>query len=278
MGNHYGIRSWIPLSTSSVDITEKSRAIGSYISSKKGEIAETPYDITVSDTEFLPFGIKQSVTNSQLLSAGGIDGTVDVLERLLSSIAGGLQIAESTVFAESVFHTASNNGKIVHCRNLDPLSLNAMFRAVECEGWLVDKIVFGPNSHAILRTWGKDMYDEATTREIMTMGLFGHIWTADIHVIPNKSFAHIIGFGHKSEKMVFKQVDTGSTGYTSVDTEKSIIRHACEYVLPTEPLKIEYSFVPHVDAQRSRHVFEVRSSIGVRINNLVGLSVMRIED
>ena len=30
--------------------------------------------------------------------------------------------------------------------------------------------------------FGKDFYDEATTREILTSGLFGHLWTADIHV------------------------------------------------------------------------------------------------
>ena len=30
--------------------------------------------------------------------------------------------------------------------------------------------------------FGKTFYDEATTREILTTGLYGHLWTADIHV------------------------------------------------------------------------------------------------
>jgi len=36
--------------------------------------------------------------------------------------------------------------------------------------------------YASVRTFGKDFYDEATTREIITTGLYGHLWTADIHV------------------------------------------------------------------------------------------------
>lgn len=30
--------------------------------------------------------------------------------------------------------------------------------------------------------FGKDFFDEASQREIITSGLFGHLWTADVHV------------------------------------------------------------------------------------------------
>ena len=38
------------------------------------------------------------------------------------------------------------------------------------------------NQYATIRSFGKDFYDEATVREILSTGLFGHLWTADIHV------------------------------------------------------------------------------------------------
>ena len=35
---------------------------------------------------------------------------------------------------------------------------------------------------AAVRMFGKDFFDEATQREIITTGLYGHIFTSDIHV------------------------------------------------------------------------------------------------
>jgi hypothetical protein len=65
---------------------------------------------------------------------------------------------------------------------LAPESLNAAFRFIENHDLVVTKIVMHPSVYADVRMFGKDMYDEATTREILTSGLFGHLWTADIHV------------------------------------------------------------------------------------------------
>lgn len=65
---------------------------------------------------------------------------------------------------------------------LSPASLNTAFRFVEQHDLVVTKIVMHPNQYAAIRTFGKDFYDEATTREILTSGLYGHLWTADIHV------------------------------------------------------------------------------------------------
>lgn len=65
---------------------------------------------------------------------------------------------------------------------LDPASLNEAFRMVEQHDLVATKVVLHANQYAALRTFGKDFYDEATTREILTTGLYGHLWTADIHV------------------------------------------------------------------------------------------------
>lgn len=65
---------------------------------------------------------------------------------------------------------------------LDAASLNEAFRMIEQHDLVATKIVMHANQYAAVRTFGKNFFDEASTREILTSGLFGHLWTADIHV------------------------------------------------------------------------------------------------
>jgi hypothetical protein len=65
---------------------------------------------------------------------------------------------------------------------LDAASLNEAFRMIEQHDLVATKIVMHANQYAAVRTFGKNFFDEASTREILTTGLFGHLWTADIHV------------------------------------------------------------------------------------------------
>ena len=65
------------------------------------------------------------------------------------------------------------------------LSLNALnqaFATIEQHDLTVGKIVMHALRYADVRNWGKTVYDEATQKEVLTTGLFGHIFTADIHV------------------------------------------------------------------------------------------------
>jgi hypothetical protein len=61
-------------------------------------------------------------------------------------------------------------------------ALNQAFSTVEQHDLTVGKVVLHAFRYADIRNWGKTVYDEATTKEVLTTGLFGHIWTADIHV------------------------------------------------------------------------------------------------
>lgn len=65
---------------------------------------------------------------------------------------------------------------------LDGASINEAFRLVEQHDLVATKIVMHPNQYAAVRTFGPDFFDQATVREILTTGLYGHLWTADIHV------------------------------------------------------------------------------------------------
>ena len=65
------------------------------------------------------------------------------------------------------------------------LSLNALnqaFATIEQHDLTVAKITMHALRYADVRNFGKTVYDEATQKEVLTTGLFGHLFTADIHV------------------------------------------------------------------------------------------------
>jgi len=74
-------------------------------------------------------------------------------------------------------HTVTSTGGA-----LSITALNQAFATVEQHDLTVGKVVLHALRYADIRNWGKTVYDEATTKEVLTTGLFGHIWTADIHV------------------------------------------------------------------------------------------------
>lgn len=61
-------------------------------------------------------------------------------------------------------------------------ALNQAFATIEQHDLTVAKILMHAQRYADVRNFGKTVYDEATQREVLTSGLFGHLWTADIHV------------------------------------------------------------------------------------------------
>lgn len=75
---------------------------------------------------------------------------------------------------------------------LDGASLNEAFRMIEQHDLVATKIVMHANQYAAVRTFGKEFFDEASTREILTTGLYGHLWTADIHVSSRMDSSKVI--------------------------------------------------------------------------------------
>jgi len=61
-------------------------------------------------------------------------------------------------------------------------ALNQAFATIEQHDLTVGKIVCHALRYADIRNFGKTHYDEATQKEVLTTGLFGHLFTADIHV------------------------------------------------------------------------------------------------
>jgi hypothetical protein len=64
--------------------------------------------------------------------------------------------------------------------------LSRMFTEIEKDNRVVRAIVLHPINYSVIRSWGKDIYDASTTEEVLTVGVCGHIWTANV-IVTSKS-------------------------------------------------------------------------------------------
>lgn len=109
-----------------------------------------------------------------------------IVDRAQIKAKEAIQKEEDTnIFAALIAAANGRNGGEQVVQNIGTLtiaSLNTAFRLIEQHDLVAAKIVLHANQYAAIRTFGKDFYDEASQREIITTGLYGHLWTADIHV------------------------------------------------------------------------------------------------
>jgi|TARA_Y100000310_G_scaffold333176_1_gene410178 hypothetical protein len=107
-----------------------------------------------------------------------------IVDRAQIKAKEAIQKEEDTNIFNALIAAADNRGDQVvqNIGTLTTASLNTAFRLIEQHDLVAAKIVTHANQYASIRTFGKDFYDEATQREIITTGLYGHLWTADIHV------------------------------------------------------------------------------------------------
>lgn len=90
---------------------------------------------------------------------------------------------DRNIFSALIAAADNRNDQVVgNTGDLTTDSLNVAYRLIETHDLVASKVVAHPLQYARFRVFGKTFYDEATTREILTTGLYGHLWTADIHV------------------------------------------------------------------------------------------------
>jgi len=88
-----------------------------------------------------------------------------------------LNIFNAIIAAVDAAHTVVSTGGALTLN-----ALNQAFATIEQHDLTVGKIVCHALRYADIRNFGKTHYDEATQKEVLTTGLFGHLFTADIHV------------------------------------------------------------------------------------------------
>lgn len=107
-----------------------------------------------------------------------------IVDRAQIKAKEAIQKEEDSNIFNALIAAADNRGDqvVTNVGTLTTSSLNTAYRLIEQHDLVATKVVLHANQFAAIRTFGKDFYDEATQREIITTGLYGHLWTADIHV------------------------------------------------------------------------------------------------
>jgi len=107
-----------------------------------------------------------------------------IVDRAQIKAKEAIQKEEDTNIFNALIAAANTLGTqvVTNVGSLSTASLNTAYRLIEQHDLVCTKVVMQANRFADIRLFGKDFYDEATQREIITTGLYGHLWTADLHV------------------------------------------------------------------------------------------------
>jgi len=105
-----------------------------------------------------------------------------IVDRAQIKAKEAIQKEEDRNIFNALIAAAPAAQEITNVGTLETASLNTAYKHIETHDLVASKVVMHPESYSAVRSFGKTFYDEATTREILTTGLYGHLWTADIHV------------------------------------------------------------------------------------------------
>ncbi len=105
-----------------------------------------------------------------------------IVDRAQIKAKEAIQKEEDTNIFNALLAATLAAQTITNFGTLTVQALNEAFKQIEQHDLVTSKIVTHAAQYASIRTFGKDFFDEATQREIITTGLYGHLWTADIHV------------------------------------------------------------------------------------------------
>lgn len=172
-----------------------------------------------------------------------------IVDRAQIKAKEAIQKEEDTNIFNALIAAADNRGDqiVTDMGSLSTASLNSAFRLIEQHDLVASKIVLHANRYADIRVFGKDFYDEATTREILTTGLYGHLWTADIHV---------------SSRM-----DTGTVlVVSSADTVGAF------------PIRQDITVLPADDPKKLRLGWVIYEEVGIVIINDYALSKIEVSE
>jgi hypothetical protein len=105
-----------------------------------------------------------------------------IVDRAQMKAKEAIQKQEDTEILADIEAAVKSDQTVTQSGDLSIASLNYAFSTVETHDLTVAKIVMHPQQYADVRLFGRDVFDEATRRDVLMSGLFGHLWTADIHV------------------------------------------------------------------------------------------------
>ncbi len=105
-----------------------------------------------------------------------------IVDRIQMKSKEAIQKLEDTEILAAIEAVVPTSHTVNATGELTLQALNYVFTAIEEHDLVVAKIVVHPRQYGDIRMWGNEVFDQATKREVLMSGLFGHIFTADIHM------------------------------------------------------------------------------------------------
>jgi len=156
---------------------EKDVASVAYVISRRGAV---PDRITEGEEVLVP--TFEIAVNPQIRLSEIKARRFFVVDRAQMKAKEAIQKQEDTEILTDVGAAVKSNQTVTQSGELTIASLNYAFSTIESHDLTVAKIVMHPRQYADMRLFGRDVFDEATRRDVLMSGLFGHLWTADVHV------------------------------------------------------------------------------------------------
>ena len=105
-----------------------------------------------------------------------------IVDRAQVRAKDSLQRQEDTEVFKVINAGVPTDQSISVSGTLQPENINLALTLIEEHELIGAKAVLHPQRYKDIRNWGKEFFDEATQRDILMTGLYGHIYSADIHV------------------------------------------------------------------------------------------------
>jgi hypothetical protein len=156
---------------------EKDVASVAYVIGRRGQV---PDRITEGEEVLVP--TFEIAANPQIRLSEIKARRFYIVDRAQMKAKEAIQKTEDTNILTDINAAVRTTQTVTQAGDLNVSSLNYAFSTIESHDLTVAKIVMHPQQYADVRLFGRDVYDEATRRDVLMSGLFGHLWTADIHV------------------------------------------------------------------------------------------------
>jgi len=156
---------------------ERDIAVKSWVLGKRGAVPDS-----FVETEELLVPTFEIVTNPTIRLSEVKARRFYIVDRAQMKAKEAIQREEDTNIFNTIEAAVPAAHTVAIAGNLTVSALATAFAEIESHDLTVYKIVMHPQQYKDVRNFGKNVYDEATTREVLMSGLFGHLWTADIHV------------------------------------------------------------------------------------------------
>ncbi len=105
-----------------------------------------------------------------------------IVDRAQIRAKDSLQRQEDTEVFKVINGATPSDQTISVAGNVQLDHINVALTLIEEHELIGSKIVVPPARYKDFRGWGPEVYDQATQREVLQTGLYGHLFTADIHM------------------------------------------------------------------------------------------------